>query len=88
DIKVTDKKILVTVRKIGNVPVPVQLKFVYDEVDKQEIIYENASVWKDGKDEIVFEYKLSDEANVIKIELGSDLIPDTDKTNNIYLLEK
>ncbi len=88
DVKVTYEKILVTIKKVGSVPIPVQLKFVYDEVDKQEIIYENASIWKDGKDEIVLEYKLSDAANVIKIELGSDLIPDTDKTNNIYLLEK
>ena len=87
NVETKDKKILVTVKKIGNVPVPVQLNIIHDD-ELNEIIYKNASVWKEGKDEIVFEYKLSDEANVIKIELGSDLIPDIDKTNNIYLLNR
>lgn len=75
-------KIIVTVKRIGNIPVPVQLSFIYDN-DKKRMIYKTADVWKDGRDEIIFEYQ--PEGKLIRIELGSDSIPDTDRSNNIYI---
>ena len=83
DVYKQESKLFVTIQKIGNVPVPVHLNFVY-EADWEKIVYKSADVWKDGRDELVIEYET--EGNVIKIELGNDSIPYTDKRNNIYLI--
>jgi hypothetical protein len=83
EVKAEGSKLFVTVKRIGNTPVPVQLSFAY-ETDQESIIYKTADVWKDGKDEIVFEY--SPQGRVMKIELGSDIIPDTNRKDNIYIM--
>lgn len=76
-------KLFLTVKRIGNTPVPVQLNFIY-ESDKESIIYKAADIWKDGKKEIILEY--SPEGKVIRIELGSDIIPDVNRKDNIHLM--
>lgn len=83
EVKSQGDRFFVTVKRIGSVPVPVQLNFIYD-ADWEKNIYKSADVWKDGKDEIVIEYQ--SEGNLFKIELGSDFIPDTNKKDNIYLI--
>lgn len=87
EVKNDGEKLFVTIKKAGAVPVPVQVKFIYD-AEWDETIYKDASIWKDGRDEIVVEFRLTEEADVRKIELGSNLIPDTNKSNNDYLLSK
>jgi hypothetical protein len=83
EVKFNEGKLMVKVRRVGNVPVPVQLNFIY-ESDQESILYKTADVWKDGKDEIMFDYQT--EGKVFKIELGGDNIPDADRSNNIYLI--
>lgn len=82
EVKKDGIKLLITVKRIGNTPVPVQLNFVY-ESDQESMIYKTADVWKDGRDEIVIEYQ--PEGKLMKIELGSDIIPDVNRLDNIYL---
>jgi hypothetical protein len=83
EVKSEGNKLFITVKRIGNTPVPVQLNFTY-ETDQESIIYKTAEIWKDGKDEIVVEYET--DGKVFKIELGSDIIPDTNRDNNVYLI--
>ena len=85
EVKKDGNKLFVTVKRTGNTPVPIQLNFTY-ETDQESIIYKTADIWKDGKDEIVVEY--SPQGRVMNIELGSDIIPDTNRKDNIYLMPK
>lgn len=83
EVKEDGNKLFVTVKRTGNTPVPVQLNFTY-ETDQESIIYKTAEIWKDGKDEIILEY--STQGKVMKIELGSDIIPDTNREDNVHFM--
>ncbi len=83
EVKSEKNKLIVNIKRIGTTPVPVHLSFVY-ETDKESTIYRAADVWKDGKAELTVEYK--PEGKIIKIELGTDIIPDTNRKDNIYLI--
>ena len=74
-------KVKITVEKIGSMPVPVALKLIYKD-GKIKGYYENTSIWKDGKTIKEFTYPV--EGELLKVELGKDEIPDTDKSNNIF----
>lgn len=78
-------KIKIIVEKIGSMPIPVALKLVYKDGKTKEY-YENTSIWKDGKTLKEFTYPV--EGELIKVELGKDEIPDTDKSNNIFEINK
>ena len=73
----------IIIRKVGNIPVPVQLKLIFED-DSTEIIYRTAIVWKEGNDliEIIFE----SEKDLKEVILGSDSIPDVDPENNLIVI--
>jgi aminopeptidase N len=80
-----DNYVYVTIKKEGNIPIPVKLTFYYDD-DTESEIYKNASVWKDGKDEIIVtEIKKKFLQQII---LGDTHIPDVNSINNIYIVEE
>jgi hypothetical protein len=68
------------IKNIGGLPLPIVLK-AYFEDGKNEIIFEkNASVWKTLND--IVEVNISQNKKIIKLELGTTQVPDTDKSNN------
>jgi hypothetical protein len=71
----------ITIEKIGNIPVSIRLDITYDD-NSHEKIYKNLKVWKTDKTEYLI--KLNNNKTIQKITLGDQLIPDIDKTNNIY----
>lgn len=81
EVKEENNKLFITVKRTGKTPVPVQLNFIY-ETDQESIIYKTADVWKDGKDDLIIEY--SPQGKLMKIELGSNIIPDTNREDNFY----
>ncbi|NOZ45908.1 MAG: M1 family metallopeptidase [Chlorobi bacterium] len=71
----------VFIEKKGNLPLPVQLKFTFEN-EKNEKIYFTADVWKSDKN--IFEVKKKFDEKPIKIELGNSEIPDVNTDDNYF----
>jgi hypothetical protein len=84
-VSIKKNRAKITVEKIGSMPIPVAIKLIYKD-GKTKDFYENTSIWKDGKTVKEFTYPV--EGELIKVELGKDEIPDTDKSNNIFTINK
>lgn len=78
---VKKNNVKVEITRIGSMPIPVTLQLIYAD-GKIKVYNESTSIWKDGKTSKEFNYPL--EGELIKVELGSDEIPDVDKSNNIF----
>jgi hypothetical protein len=74
----------VTVKKEGNIPIPVKLTFYYDDETDSER-YNDASVWEGGDEVITISEKR--EKVLRKIILGGPHIPDVNSYNNTYHFE-
>jgi aminopeptidase N len=78
----SNNKIVVTIEKIGNIPVPVELKIIYSD-GSHDSTYTSAIVWKDGADKAVFDFNSN--KKISRVELGSSRIPDTFPEDNVYV---
>jgi len=67
------------VKMIGNQPVPVEVKVVYDD-GKEQIIKESTRVWKNGNKEFVLD--IDENKKVSSIEIDVEKIPDYNSENN------
>ena len=74
----------ITIEKIGNQPVPVALKIIFED-DSEKIIYKTAGLWKDDNLEAVIH--VDDNKPLKRIELGNSTIPDANPENNIWELK-
>jgi hypothetical protein len=81
-VKKWNDKIEVTVEKAGNIPVPIDLKILYND-GTSDSTYKSAMVWKDGNKKAVLTFNSS--KKITKIELGSSQIPDVNPDDNIYV---
>ncbi len=72
----------VTIKKKGNIPVPVYVKVMYQDSSEREY-YKTAEVWKDGNNQTEIEVERPE--YIIQIYLGSDYIPDSIQENNVYV---
>ncbi len=84
DLSLTAKKIeggvSVNVSNKGGLPLPIIIKFYYED-GTSEIVYDkNAEVWKDGK--VGMLTIINRKAKVKKVELGSTQIPDVNSNDN------
>lgn len=70
---------VITVERIGNMPIPVQLEIMYEDGAKQTV-HETAGVWKNGETKL----KITCPAGkkVKSVALGAAAIPDADRKNN------
>jgi Peptidase family M1 domain len=75
----------VTVKKEGNIPIPVKLTFIYSD-STESVLYKDASVWADGNDEIILKERTT--KTIDKIKLGDEHIPDVKYKRNTYIIEK
>ena len=80
-VNYSDNNYTIEVEKVGKLPVPVVVKIIdgNGEVKTQEI---NVTYWKDNtvKQTVIFE----NITNIKKIVLGNSIIPDADKSNNVW----
>ena len=81
----SDRGIAVTVKKLGNIPIPAKVKITYSD-GSQDSLYQTARIWKDGGDEYKFIFK-NGKKSVEKVELGSSKIPDVNDENNLWKKE-
>ncbi len=82
NVKFENNKVLVSVKKIGNIPVRVKLRAVYSD-GKSELFEVNSSVWK-NTNKAMFEISVKEKP--VKILLGDKEIPDADQSNNEFEL--
>jgi hypothetical protein len=76
-------KDIITIKKIGILPVPVHAKITYKDGSYEEI-YRTAEVWKNGNKFIELKVNLNKEIN--KIVLSDKIeIPDVNRWDNIYI---
>jgi hypothetical protein len=80
-----DEGYSVTVKRYGNLPIPVKLKVEFADSSVFEA-RRDMGVWKDGKNEVKIPVKTS--KNITRVELGGGQIPDVDMRNNEWLKEK
>ena len=78
--KTVSGELNISITNKGGMPVPVLVKFYYDDGTNETVINKTAEVWKDGK--IMFSENVNPKKNVKKIELGTAEIPDVDLKNN------
>ncbi|MGB5849759.1 MAG: M1 family metallopeptidase [Ignavibacteriaceae bacterium] len=83
-VVIGDTNVSVTVKKEGNIPIPIKLSFIYSD-STESVLYKDASVWSDGKDEIIITEKTT--KTIDKIKLGDAHIPDVNYKRNTYIIE-
>jgi len=76
---------LVRIEKIGNIPLPVEITVTFSD-DSKEITSRSARVWKDSRKLVTIQ--LYADKEVKKITLGNELIPDSFKDNNLWVVKK
>ena len=81
DVMHKGSKVKIIVERIGLLPIPVELKLIADDFS-EIVIHNDASIWENGDKEIMIEEDT--DKKIIKVELGSVLIPDVNKKNNVY----
>ncbi len=82
-VSFSKSKILVKIINIGGFPTAIKLK-IYRESKNVESVYINAKIWKEKKQHII---EINNTNDINKIEIGSNLIPDVNKMNNVYMLK-
>jgi len=83
-VVIGDTNLSVTVKKDGNIPIPIKLTFIYSD-STESVLYKDASVWSDGIDEIIITEKTT--KPIDKIKLGDAHIPDVNHKRNTYIIE-
>jgi len=74
------ESINITIRKIGNLPVPVRLSIFYKD-QTSEKIERSPAVWENSEKLIL---TVDSGKEIQTIRLGNEYIPDTNKENNVY----
>ncbi|MCL6099138.1 MAG: hypothetical protein M1391_11230, partial [Bacteroidetes bacterium] len=85
NVKVKSGKAVVTIKKVGNVPVPVDLIVTYAD-STTENVSKNITVWKTGAKEIKVDFK--PKKVIMKVELNTKTVPDADDKNNVFEMKK
>ncbi|MCU7497124.1 MAG: M1 family metallopeptidase [Ignavibacteria bacterium] len=84
DVKVEDNKLKVLIKNEGNIPVPIELNISWQDGRKVNIP-RSAAVWKDTDSTWI---ETGTSGNIEKIELGDPAIPDINKMNNYFELNR
>ncbi|MDD4373841.1 MAG: M1 family metallopeptidase [Bacteroidales bacterium] len=81
-VKVTgDNQVVVENR--GGLPLPVCLTVIYDD-GKQQTVCESTAVWKDNLSQCIIRFDT--ERKIAEVWLGNELIPDTSRENNHFVI--
>ncbi|HZW37974.1 MAG TPA: M1 family metallopeptidase [Ignavibacteriaceae bacterium] len=80
NVKINNNEVELTIKKIGSLPVPVELKFI-DKNGKEVIKTWSTGIWKDKKELLV---KVNLDISPTKVLLNEKFAPDSDRKNNIF----
>jgi hypothetical protein len=78
--KITDNGVSISIVNKGGLPVPIKLKFNYEDGTNEFVYEKNADVWKNGN--VAVTTVLQMKKKVKKIELGTTQIPDVNMKDN------
>ena len=76
----------ITIENGGGLPLPVYMVITLAS-GEDHLIKSTAEVWKDGNNEMTFQIKYPF-AEISRVELGNEFIPDKYKENNVWMLGK
>jgi len=82
-VQLENNKAKILIRKIGNVPTPINLKMIYQDGNEDEYYY-STGIWKSNN--VFFEIEIELTGTLNEIQLGSLTIPDSNRENNLYLI--
>jgi len=85
NVKVKSGNAEIIVEKIGNVPVPIDLKITFRD-STTENVYRNTASWKTGNKEVKINFKTKKE--IQKVELNTKTVPDANDKNNVFEVKK
>ena len=83
NVEIDNDVATISLSKVGNIPTRIELEIFYTD-GKSEIIEKSASMWKENSK---VEIKHETNKKIQYVNLGSDLIPDVNKENNIFIVE-
>jgi hypothetical protein len=83
-VELKENKILISIGKKGDLPVPVKITLTNTNKESSEISF-GADVWKGGNKNFVVPVKMVDGLKFIT--LGSSVIPDVNQDDNVYELK-
>ena len=78
--KITKDSYQITIKKTGELPVPLDLTVIYKDQTTQNIHY-SAAVWKENDSKTII---VKTTKQIQKIVLGNDYIPDTNSKDNYW----
>jgi hypothetical protein len=82
NVKQKKNSIVITVINKGNLPLPVKLQVMFNDIVVKEI-YKTPEVWSKGKNKV--DVKIEGVKNFDAVILGSETIPDINNINNVYI---
>ena len=82
-VNLNDKEAEVIIKKNGNIPTPIKLKFTFEDDSVQEMFFPT-DTWKNGNKE--FSARIELNGTLKQIELGDLTIPDSDRENNLFVV--
>ncbi|MEW6196023.1 MAG: M1 family metallopeptidase [Bacteroidota bacterium] len=80
-----NNEIKITVKNKGGLPLPVIIKFYFEDGTEEIIFSAAADLWKDGKTEIL--HTTGSKEKVKRIELGTTQVPDVNLEDNVVVLK-
>jgi len=81
-VKAKQNSINIEIKNIGKLPLPVKIQVMSNDIVIKEI-YKTADIWKSGKDKI--DIRIDGVANFDAVILGSEIIPDVNSVDNVYI---
>ncbi len=75
------EKTTISIEKIGNIPVPIDLTITFEDSSKRTI-FRTSDVWKKGEKSIIIEVMSG--KKITSIKLGNPHIPDVNEKNNTW----
>jgi aminopeptidase N len=75
---------MVTIEKIGNIPVPVMLKIKFED-DSTTVVKQTARVWAAGNK--TYKVKVGGEKKIRQVALDNRRVPDVDRSNNLFMVK-
>ncbi len=79
-----EDEVKIEIRKNGSLPVPVSLILTF-ESGRSVQLDESAEIWSDGKQKFTIQYETKQK--LTKVEVDISRVPDSDRSNNIFLLK-
>ncbi|MCF6269348.1 MAG: M1 family metallopeptidase [Melioribacteraceae bacterium] len=80
NVEVKNSVATILLSKVGNIPTRIELTVLFDD-GESEVIQKSASLWKESNEA---EIKLKSDKKIKSVKLGSPLIPDVNKDNNLF----